>query len=180
MASAVAADLAQVDVAAVAAIAVDPAALVQRSTVILGHSAALHVVPCAILSVLEAEHAVWTLARVAGALAPVIGAGALVSVDVGCSIDALVDLGVGVTRPLFGNAFSAAVAAAFAREERCLAVFDKGIRNLDHGVVLPEHKVGDLRSCSGAAASATALHVSGGTHTEREHRVFELLFQGLE
>ena len=58
VAGAAAAGLAQVDVAAVAAIAVDPAALVEGSTVRLRHRAALHVVPSSILSVLEAEHAV--------------------------------------------------------------------------------------------------------------------------
>ena len=61
MAGAVAAGLAQVDVGAVAAIAVDPATLVEHSTVRLWHRAALHVVPSTILSVLEAHHAVLVL-----------------------------------------------------------------------------------------------------------------------
>lgn len=61
MAGAIAAGLAQVDVGAVAAIAVDPATLVEGSTVRLWYRAALHVVPGPILSVLEAHHAVLIL-----------------------------------------------------------------------------------------------------------------------
>ena len=61
-----------------------------------------------------------------------------------------------------------------------MAVFDESIRNFDHGVVLSKDKVGDLGSRSSAAASATALHMSGCTHAEREHRVLELFFQGFD
>lgn len=61
-----------------------------------------------------------------------------------------------------------------------MAVFNKSIRNLNHRVVLSEDKIGDLCSRSGAAASATALHMSGCAHTEREHGVLELLLQGFD
>ena len=89
-------------------------------------------------------------------------------------------LGVRVARPFEGDAFSAAGAAALAIKGRSLAVFNKSIRNLDHRVVLSEDKVGDLGSRSGAATSATALHMSGCAHTEREHGVLELLLQGFD